>query len=90
MWVDFPQARRVGADEQLAGDLLVEAFALACDRVVAATSFADRERHLRRAIESHREIGQAVGILVERHRWTTMTALDRLKAGVPGPQRAVT
>jgi PAS domain S-box-containing protein len=79
VWVDFPGVRRVAADERIAGDLLVGSFALACDRVVAASSFADRERHLRMAIQSHEEIAQAVGILVERHRWTPAAAFERLK-----------
>ena len=79
VWVAFPARRTVGADERIAGDLLVQAFALACDRVVAASTFADREQHLRRAIESHEEIGQAVGILVERHRLTPAVAFERLK-----------
>ena len=79
MWVAFPAPRTVPADERIAGDLLVQALALACDRVVAASTFAEREHHLRRAIESHEEIGQAVGILVERHRWTPTVALERLK-----------
>ena len=79
VWVSFPVPRPVTADERIAGDLLVQALALACDRVVAATTFAEREQHLRRAIESHEEIGQAVGILVERHRWTPTTAFERLK-----------
>jgi PAS domain S-box-containing protein len=79
VWVSFPAARAVTTDERIAGDLLVQALALACDRVVAATSFAEREQHLRRAVESHEEIGQAVGILVERHRWTPTTAFEHLK-----------
>ena len=79
VWVAFPVPRPVTADERIAGDLLVQALALACDRVVAATTFAEREQHLRRAIESHEQIGQAVGILVERHRWTPTTAFERLK-----------
>lgn len=79
VWVRFLRARTVTADERIAGDLLVQALALACDRVVAATTFADREQHLRRAVESHEEIGQAVGILVERHRWTPTVAFERLK-----------
>ncbi len=79
VWVSFPVPRPVTPDERIAGDLLVQALALACDRVVAATTFAEREQHLRRAIESHEEIGQAVGILVERHRWTPTTAFERLK-----------
>ena len=79
VWVDFPTPRRVAADERIAGDLLVGSLALACDRVVAASSFADRERHLRLAIQSHEEIAQAVGILVERHRWTPTAAFERIK-----------
>lgn len=79
VWVDFAVPRAVSADERIAGDLLVQSLALACDRVVAASTFAEREQHLRRAIESHEEIGQAVGILVERHRWTPTAAFERLK-----------
>ncbi len=79
VWVSFPVPRPVTDDERIAGDLLVQALALACDRVVAATGFAEREQHLRRAVESHEEIGQAVGILVERHRWTPTVAFERLK-----------
>ena len=79
VWVSFPQARAVTADERIAGDLLALALVLACDRVLAATSFAEREQHLRRAVDSHEEIGQAVGILVERHRWTPTTAFEQLK-----------
>ena len=77
--VVFPAPRRVDADERVAGDLLFRAFVLACDRVVVASVFADREQHLRRAITSHEAIGQAVGILVERHRWTPAVAFERLK-----------
>jgi ANTAR domain len=77
--VAFDRPRRVGSDERVVGDLLHRAFALALERVVAATAFADREQHLRRAIESHEAIGQAVGILVERHRWTPAAAFDLLK-----------
>ena len=79
VWVSFPVARPVTADERIAGDLLALALVLACDRVLAATSFAEREQHLRRAVDSHEEIGQAVGILVERHRWTPTTAFEHLK-----------
>ena len=79
VWVSFPAARPVTADERIAGDLLVQALALACDRVLAVAGFAEREQHLRRAVESHQQIGQAVGILVERHRWTPTVAFERLK-----------
>jgi hypothetical protein len=78
-WVQFPAPRPVGADERIVGDLLAQAFALAVDRVVAAGQFADREANLQLAIESQRHIGQAVGILVERHRITPTEAFMRIK-----------
>lgn len=79
VWVQFRRPRRVATDERIVGDLLGQAFALAVDRVVAATAFADRESHLSRAIESHRLIGQAIGILIERHRVTPAQAFTMLK-----------
>jgi hypothetical protein len=69
----------VGADERIVGDLLAQAFALAVDRVVAAGAFADRAANLEVAIESHRHIGQAIGILVERHRVPPAEAFAMLK-----------
>lgn len=79
VWVQFRRPRPVTTDERIVGDLLGQAFALAVDRVVAATTFADRETHLARAIESHRLIGQAIGILIERHRATPAEAFSMLK-----------
>ncbi|GAA6527657.1 ATP-binding protein [Intrasporangium sp. DVR] len=79
VWVQFRRPRLVATDERIVGDLLGQAFALAVDRVVAATAFADRESHLSRAIESHRMIGQAIGILIERHRVTPAQAFTMLK-----------
>ena len=40
---------------------------------------ADRETNLAAAITSHQQVGQAVGILVERHRITPGQAFDTLK-----------
>jgi PAS domain S-box-containing protein len=79
VWVQFDRPRLVTTDERIVADLLAEALALAWDRVVAAGEFADREAHLARAIESHRMIGQAIGILVERHRTTPADAFELLK-----------
>lgn len=79
-WVQFPRPRRIGADEMIVADLLAQAFALAVDRVVAAEQAADREANLQVALESHRLIGQAVGILVERHRLPPHLAFERLRA----------
>jgi len=79
VWVQFHRPRIVTTDERIVGDLLGQAFSLAVDRVVAATTFADRESHLAKAIESHRLIGQAIGILIERHRITPAQAFAKLK-----------
>jgi PAS domain S-box-containing protein len=78
-WVQFKRPRHVTADERIVGDLMAQAFSLAVDRVVAASGFADRESHLAKAIESHRLIGQAIGILIERHRITPTEAFARLR-----------
>lgn len=79
-WVQFPRPRRIGPDEMIVADLLAQAFALAVDRVIAAEQAADREANLQQALESHRLIGQAVGILVERHRLPPHLAFERLRA----------
>jgi len=78
-WVQFAAPRVVSTDEQIVADLLAQAFALAVDRVLAVDELADRQANLERAIESHRAIGQAVGILVERHRVTPGQAFQQLR-----------
>lgn len=78
-WVQFGSPRVVSTDEQIVADLLAQAFALAVDRVVAVGELADRQVHLERAIESHRLVGQAVGILVERHKFTPGRAFQELR-----------
>jgi AmiR/NasT family two-component response regulator len=44
--------------------------------VSLALSALDRESNLRRALESREVIGQAMGILMERHRITASQAFD--------------
>ena len=78
-WVQFPQPRRIAVEEMIAADLLAAAFAAALGRVTAALQAADREANLRVAVESHRLIGQATGILVERHRVLPGAAFERLR-----------
>ncbi|MFP5416236.1 MAG: ANTAR domain-containing protein [Actinomycetes bacterium] len=73
-WVRFPSPRVISEDEVIVGSLLAEAYALAVERVATA----DRVQNLERAVESHRAIGQAIGILVERHRITPREAFARL------------
>ncbi|MFP5416077.1 MAG: ANTAR domain-containing protein [Actinomycetes bacterium] len=77
-WVRFGTPRIVPEDEIIVGSLLADAMALAVDRVTAADEFATRTHHLQQAIDSHRAIGQAIGILVERHRLTPRQAFARL------------
>ncbi|MCB0910943.1 MAG: response regulator [Propionibacteriaceae bacterium] len=78
-WVQFSQPRVVSTDEQIVADMLAQAFALAVDRVLAVGELADKQVNLEKAIESHRMIGQAVGVLVERHRLTPSEAFQQLR-----------
>ena len=45
----------------------------------AVGELADKQANLEKAIESHRMIGQAVGVLVERHRLTPSQAFQQLR-----------
>jgi PAS domain S-box-containing protein len=78
-WVRFPRPRRISIEEMIAADLLAQAFGLAVDREIERQRSADKQANLEAAIESHRLVGQAVGILVERHRILAIEAFDRLK-----------
>lgn len=79
-WIQFPAPRRIGPDEMIVADLLAQAFALAVDRVVAAETAANRETNLEQAVESQRLVGQAVGILIERHRVLPNEAFQMLRS----------
>ena len=78
-WVQFAVPRRVSVDELIAGDLFTQAFAIAMDRIVGQNRAARTETQLREAIESHRIIGQATGIMMERHRLTAGAAFELLR-----------
>lgn len=78
-WIQFPRPRRISVDEMIAADLLAAAFAAALLRVLTVQEAADREANLQHAVESHRLIGQATGILVERHRLLPGQAFERLR-----------
>ncbi|WP_189211325.1 ATP-binding protein [Actinokineospora fastidiosa] len=80
VWVHFPAPRPVGADELLLAHLLADVLATGIDRAAREASRANTEENLRAAIDSHRFIGQAVGILMERHRLTAAAAFERLRA----------
>ncbi|MDQ7993012.1 MAG: ANTAR domain-containing protein [Propionicimonas sp.] len=78
-WIQFPRPRRISLEEMIAADLMAAAFAAALRRVSVVQEAADREANLQQAVDSHRLIGQATGILVERHRVTPSEAFARLR-----------
>lgn len=78
-WVQFRRPRRTGVDELIAADLLAAGFAAAVQRLSAEHEAQSRESNLLAAVESHRIIGQATGILVERDRMAPSVAFDRLR-----------
>jgi transcriptional regulator with GAF, ATPase, and Fis domain len=58
-----------------AAELVIPVFAA---RAAIAAAYADKVTHLHRAIESRQVIGQAVGILMERHRLSAKQAFDNI------------
>ncbi|MDF1488613.1 ANTAR domain-containing protein [Tessaracoccus caeni] len=78
-WVQFPRPRRITVDEMVAADLLAAGLAAALQRILAIHQASDREAHLQVAVQSHRLIGQATGVLVERHRLVPPAAFERLR-----------
>ncbi|WP_323096318.1 ATP-binding protein [Intrasporangium sp. YIM S08009] len=79
VWVRFRAPRAVSADERIAGDLIAQLLAQAVDRVAARQDRDTKEAQLRQAIESHRLIGHAVGVLIERHRITSVQGFEMLR-----------
>ncbi len=79
VWVRFRAARAVSVDEEIVGDLLARSFAHAVDRVLARQDRDAKEQQLQRAIESHRSIGHAVGVLIERHKVTEVQGFEMLR-----------
>ncbi|WP_076263576.1 ATP-binding protein [Intrasporangium flavum] len=79
VWVRFRASRAVSADERIAGDLVAQLLVQAVDRVAAQQDRATKEAQLRQAIDSHRLIGHAVGVLIERHRITAVQGFELLR-----------
>ncbi|HET9633821.1 MAG TPA: ATP-binding protein [Terrabacter sp.] len=78
-WVQFDEPRLVSSDELVVGDLLAQSLGQAVDRVVDLQARAEKEKQLEQAIESHRLIGHAVGVLIERHRITAKQGFEMLR-----------
>ncbi|WP_256794916.1 ANTAR domain-containing protein [Terrabacter sp. Ter38] len=68
-----------GATERTVAELLLHSLAQAVDRIVTVDRFRENEANLERAVESHRLVGQAMGILIERHRIVSEEAFDVLR-----------
>ncbi|HET8642258.1 MAG TPA: ATP-binding protein, partial [Pseudonocardiaceae bacterium] len=80
VWTQFPARRPVTPDEHILADMLGEILSAGLDRALRESRHATAESNLRAAIDSHRFVGQAVGILMERHKLTAAAAFDGLRA----------
>ena len=71
--------RTPGPVELTFAELLLHSVVQAVDRIVTVDRFRQSEANLERAVESHRLVGQAMGILIERHRIVSEEAFDILR-----------
>jgi AmiR/NasT family two-component response regulator len=65
--------------ERTLAELLLHFLVLTVDRIVTVDRFRESEANFERAVESHRLVGQAMGILIERHRIVSDEAFDVLR-----------
>ena len=78
-WIGLGRPLGRLAVERTLAELLLHALALAVDRIVIVDRFRASEANFERAVESHRLVGQAMGILIERHRIVPGEAFDVLR-----------
>jgi hypothetical protein len=78
-WVGAARPPREGAPERTVAELLLHCLAQSVDRIVTVDQVRQTEANLERAVESHRLVGQAMGILIERHRITSEEAFEVLR-----------
>jgi hypothetical protein len=79
VWIEGRHLSGDGAVERTVGELLLHSLAQSVDRIVMVDRFRQNEANLERAVESHRLVGQAMGILIERHRMTSEEAFGALR-----------
>lgn len=77
--VPVPATEPPGPVELTFAELLLHSLVQAVDRIVTVDRFRQSEANLERAVESHRLVGQAMGILIERHRIVSEEAFDILR-----------
>jgi hypothetical protein len=78
-WIALGRPLANLAVERALAELLLHSLALAVDRIVIVDRFRESEANFERAVESHRLVGQATGILIERHRIVSEEAFDVLR-----------
>ena len=79
VWVEARQLVGDDAVQRTVGELLLHSLAQSVDRIVMVDRFRQNEANLELAVESHRVVGQAMGILIERHRMTSEEAFGALR-----------
>ena len=79
VWAGVGRTPSPGVAERTVAELLLHSLAQAVDRIVTVDRFRQNEANLERAVESHRLVGQAMGILIERHRIVSEEAFDVLR-----------
>jgi len=79
VWAGVGRTSSPGVAERTVAELLLHSLAQAVDRIVTVDRFRQDEANLERAVESHRLVGQAMGILIERHRIVSEEAFDVLR-----------
>jgi hypothetical protein len=79
VWAGVEPDSGPGTSERTVAELLLHSLAQAVDRIVTVDRVRQNEANLERAVESHRLVGQAMGILIERHRIVSEEAFDVLR-----------
>lgn len=79
VWVGLGRPAAELAMERTLAELLLHLLVLTVDRMVIVDRFRESEANFERAVESHRLVGQAMGILIERHRIVSDEAFDVLR-----------
>lgn len=79
VWVGGAVTGHPGVAACVVAELVLHSLAQAVDRIVLVDRFRQDEANLERAVESHRLVGQAMGILIERHRILSEEAFEVLR-----------
>ena len=79
VWVAAASPLDAGVAERVVAELLLHCLAQSVDRMVTGDRVRQNEANLERAVDSNRLVGQAMGILIERHRITSDEAFEMLR-----------